>query len=114
MLSRAEGIAMRVMCMVCTLLVLPDAPLLRCATGSECRSAEDCAPAKCCGATACLPSIVAEAGCDKVSCPVNCKPFSLDCGGFCTCSSIGKCAAVLGKNNDKQCTAKMRRRNECL
>jgi hypothetical protein len=79
---------------------------------AECLHNSDCVPAICCGSTACLPAAQAE-DCSKTSCQAPCKPFTVDCGGQCTCSPQKRCAAVLNTIDGGKCTSKMKRRGDC-
>jgi hypothetical protein len=56
-----------------------------------CRSDSDCVPASCCHAKSCVSRAMAPA-CFGVSCPQDCVPETLDCGGACLCIH-NRCAA---------------------
>jgi hypothetical protein len=61
--------------------------------GAVCVKDDDCVRAVCCHANACVPKARAPS-CAGVMCSMICLPYTIDCGGGCTCSA-GKCAARL-------------------
>jgi hypothetical protein len=58
-----------------------------------CVKDDDCVRAVCCHANACVPKGQAPS-CRGVMCSMTCLPYTIDCGGGCTCVG-GKCAARL-------------------
>lgn len=108
--------AVRRSALLLALLMVVAVSLPELTSATECRDASDCLPVSCCGASVCVPQVMAERDCDKPakSCTMDCKPGTVDCGGFCTCTATGKCAASLNKLDPVRCSSKMRKRGECV
>jgi hypothetical protein len=64
------------------------------AAGSQCTVDTDCFPANCCHSSICVSKNQKEL-CDGKTCSTECIPFTMDCGGKCTCNPQGYCAAQL-------------------
>ena len=64
--------------------------LLVCGAAGEpqCATDKDCAPAACCHSTMCVSAATAPK-CTTGACD-GCAPFTLDCGGSCTCNVATK------------------------
>ena len=76
------------------LFVLLSILITGCLGEVECRTNDDCAAATCCHADSCVAKENAP-NCSEVSCSMECKPYTMDCGqGSCVCEN-NKCVAQI-------------------